>query len=56
MAGASPSAIYAGDASHLASALLSHKDPRVTEGHYNRAGSVNASETYAKIIGGYLRC
>lgn|SRR5215211_451973 len=49
MAGASTSAIYAGDMPHLGSALLSHIDPSATE-DYNRASSVNASKVYAEII------
>jgi hypothetical protein len=40
---------------HLASALLNHTDPRVTEEHYNRATSVTASKIYAEIINSYLQ-
>jgi integrase len=35
---------------HLASALLGHTDPRVTEEHYNRASSIEAAEIYAAMI------
>jgi hypothetical protein len=37
---------------HLASALLHHTDPRVTEAHYNRASSLSAS---AELPGDYSR-
>ena len=52
-AAASTAAIYGGNTPHLASALLNHTDPRVTEEHYNRASSLNASKIYADIINGY---
>jgi len=38
-AGASTAAVYGGNNPHLASALLNHRDPHVTEEHYNRATS-----------------
>jgi hypothetical protein len=39
---------------HLASALLNHTDPRVTEEHYNRATSVQqAANVYGSIIEQY---
>ena len=44
-----------GNTPHLASALLNHTDPRVTEEHYNRASSVSASKIYAEIINSFLR-
>ena len=50
-AAASMAAAYASDTPHLASALLNHTDPRVTEQHYNRASSVTAAKAYADIIG-----
>ena len=53
-AAASTAAAYGGNTPHLASALLNHTDPRVTEEHYNRATSVSASRIYAEIINGYL--
>jgi integrase len=52
-AAASTAAAYGGNTPHLASALLNHTDPRVTEEHYNRASAVNAAATYARIISGF---
>jgi integrase len=49
-AAASTAAMYGGNTPHLASALLNHTDPRVTEEHYNRASSVSAAAAYARII------
>jgi integrase len=54
-AAASTAAAYGGKTPHLASALLNHRDPRVTEEHYNRAGSVSASNAYAEITATFLR-
>jgi hypothetical protein len=34
---------------HLASALLNHHDPRVTEEHYNHATTFSAGEEYTLI-------
>jgi integrase len=48
-AGASTAAVYSGKHPHLASALLNHRDPRVTEEHYNRAVSLSAGEEYGII-------
>src|SRR6476619_6269819 len=48
-AGASTAALYGGNYPHLASALLDHRDPRVTEEHYNRAMSLSASGEYGII-------
>src|SRR5258707_8943656 len=48
-AGASTAAVYGGDHPHLASALLNHRDPRVTEEHYNRATTFSAGDEYALI-------
>jgi integrase len=53
-AAASTAAAYGSNTPHLASALLNHTDPRVTEEHYNRATSVSASRIYAEIINDYL--
>jgi integrase len=53
-AAASTAAAYGSDTPYLASALLNHTDPRVTEEHYNRATSVSASKAYAEILSGYL--
>jgi integrase len=52
-AGASTAAIYGGNYSHLASALLGHRDPRINEEHYNRAMGLSASEEYANITRSY---
>jgi integrase len=52
-AAASTAAVYAGNTPHLASALLNHTDPRVTEEHYNRASAVSAAAAYARIISGF---
>ena len=54
-AAASTAATYGGNTPHLASALLNHSDPRVTEEHYNRASSITASKAYAEIINDFLR-
>jgi integrase len=54
-AAASTAAAHAGATPHLASALLNHTDPRITEEHYIRASSVNASRAYEEIIESYLR-
>jgi site-specific recombinase XerD len=43
------------DMPHLASALLGHTDPRVTEEDYNRASSLNAGNAYAEIIQKHYR-
>jgi site-specific recombinase XerD len=48
-AAASTAAVYGGNHPHLASALLNHRDPRVTEEHYNRATSLSAGDEYAQI-------
>jgi integrase len=53
-AAASTAAAYGSNTPHLASALLNHTDPRVTEEHYNRATAANASKIYADIITSYL--
>jgi integrase len=52
-AAASTAAAYGGNTPHLASALLNHTDPRVTEEHYNRASTVSAAAAYARIISGF---
>jgi integrase len=54
-AAASTAAAYGGTTPHLASALLNHTDPRVTEEHYNRATSISASQIYAEITKSFLR-
>ena len=50
---ASTAAAYGANTPHLASALLNHTDPRVTEEHYNRASTVSAATAYARIIAGF---
>src|SRR5271168_550893 len=52
-AAATTAAMYGGDTPYLASALLGHKDPRITAEHYIRATSVNAAKTFASIIQAY---
>ncbi|PSC02532.1 site-specific integrase [Alsobacter soli] len=49
-AAASTVAAHAGERPHMASALLQHTDPRVTELHYNRASSVHAVKAYGRLI------
>jgi hypothetical protein len=53
-AAGSTAAAYGGSTPHLASALLNHTDPRVTEEHYIRATSIRASNIYGSIVRGYL--
>jgi len=52
-AAASTATAFGGNTPHLASALLNHTDPRVTEEHYNRASAVSAAAAYARIISGF---
>ncbi len=52
-AAASTAAVYGGNVPHLASALLNHTDPRVTEDHYNRATSMSAAQSCAALIKEY---
>jgi integrase len=47
---ASSAAVYAGHNPHLASALLHHRDNRVTEKRYNRASSLSAANAFGKLI------
>jgi site-specific recombinase XerD len=42
-----------GDMPHLASALLNHVHPRITEEHYNRASSLSAGKQYGNIVQQY---
>lgn len=53
-ADATTAAEAAGDMPNLASALLGHTHPQVTEENYNRASSLGAACAYAKIIERYL--
>jgi integrase len=52
-AGASTAAVYGGDNPHLASAILHHKNARITEQNYSRAKSMNAAKSYSTIIDTY---
>ena len=54
-AAASTAASYGTNTPHLASALLNHADPHVTEEHYNRATSIAASRIYAEITNSFRR-
>jgi integrase len=45
-------AYNAGGMPHLASALLQHRDRRVTDAHYNRASSAQAGERFGQIVAG----
>lgn len=47
---ASSAAIYAARSPHLGSALLHHRDPRVTEQNYNRASSLSAAADYGQLM------
>jgi integrase len=49
-AAASAAAMYGSSTPHLASAVLGHTDPRVTEEHYNRATSMSSAMVYAEIV------
>jgi integrase len=49
-AAATTSACYGTDMPYLASAVLGHTDPRVTEEHYIRASTLNAAKDYAAIL------
>jgi integrase len=52
-ADASTAAVYGGDFPHLASALLHHSHPCVTEAHYNRATGLSAARAYAAVARQY---
>jgi integrase len=54
-AAASTAAAYGSSTPHLASAVLNHTDPRVTEDHYNRTSSLYAAQTYGAMIKDLLR-
>jgi len=49
-AAASSAAVHANHAPYLGSALLNHRDRRVTEEHYNRASSLSAASNYSRLI------
>jgi integrase len=46
---------YVGKNPRLASALLGHRAPEVTEQHYNRAQSINFSKRYSALIETQIR-
>ena len=50
--GATTAALRAGAHPHLASALLQHRDRRVTDQHYNRAFNLSAAGAFGRIIQG----
>ena len=52
-AGATTAAEATGDMPQLASALLGHKHPRITEEHYNRSSSLAASRRYVELVQKY---
>jgi integrase len=52
-AAATTAAMYGGKTPHLASAVLGHTDPRITEDHYIRATSIEAAKIYAAIVAQY---
>jgi site-specific recombinase XerD len=54
-AAATTAATFATDMPHLASAVLGHTDPRVTEQHYIRATSLRAADIYSGITESFLR-
>ncbi len=54
-AAASSAAVHAGHNPYLASALLHHRDPRVTDEHYNRASSLSAGEDFRAVVQGYVK-
>ena len=43
-----------GDMPHLASALLGHSDPKITEEHYIRPSSLSAANEYASTLERYF--
>jgi integrase len=47
---ATTAAFRAGQLPHLASALLQHRDRRVTDEHYNRASSFDAAVKFSRIV------
>ena len=53
-AAASTAAVKIPQHPHLASALLGHTDPRVTDDHYKRMTSLSAGRIYADLVQEYL--
>src|SRR5215471_2300115 len=50
MAASTTAAVYGTSSPHLASAVMGHRDKRITEEHYNRARSLHAGAILADII------
>jgi integrase len=53
-AAASSAAVHANSNPYLGSAVLHHRDKRVTEEHYNRASSLSAANDYGRFIRQYI--
>ena len=53
--GASTAAMRAGANPHLATALLHHTDPAVTNEHYNRASSLTAASSLRDVLRSYTK-
>lgn len=49
-AAASTATAYGSETPFLASAILNHTDPRVTEEHYERSGSVGAAQIFSDLV------
>ena len=49
-AAASSAAVHANSNPYLGSAVLHHRDKRVTEEHYNRASSLSAANDFGRLI------
>ena len=52
---ASSAAIHGGANPYFASALLHHRDPHVTEAHYNRASGLSAATAFGAVLQGYRK-
>jgi integrase len=52
---ASTATAYGSETPFLASAILNHSDPRVTEEHYERRSSANAAEIFADMVSSLVR-
>lgn len=48
--GATSAALYAPQSPDLASALLQHSDPRITEAHYSRASSLSVARDFTTLV------
>jgi integrase len=49
-AAASSAVVHAGSNPYFGSAVLHHRDKRITEEHYNRASSLSAAKDYGRLI------